>query len=148
RAATRPSPAGLSAVDSTQVRVFSYGRFSPPHKGLGRFTKLEYNEQLRPHVAVPMDIIVMTNEDRIGRGGDHIPFRESGYAYIRITSANGHGDANVANPNYADRQHTSEDVLGVDTNADGIPDSLFVNLHYLARNAVINGNAAAMAAIG
>src|SRR5690606_24046638 len=56
--ASPPSCAGLNAIDSTHVRLFSYGGFNSPHKGLVRFTKLEYNEQLRPHVAVPMDIIV------------------------------------------------------------------------------------------
>ena len=143
-----PSCPGFNAVDSTHVRLFSAGGFNSFHKGLARFVKLEYKEMLLPHVAVPMGIHIMTDEDRIGRGGDHIPLRQHGFTAIRFTSANEHGDANVANPNYADRQHTSDDILGIDMDGDLIPDSLFVNLNYLARNAVINGNAAAMAAIG
>jgi hypothetical protein len=90
----------------------------------------------------------MSDEDRIGRGGDHIPFRQNGFTAIRFTSANEHGDANVTAPGYSDRQHTSSDVLGVDRDSNGTVDSFFVDFNYLARNAVINGNAAAMAAIG
>jgi hypothetical protein len=90
----------------------------------------------------------MTAEDRTGRGGDHIPFREHGYVAMRFTSANENGNANVADTNYIDNQHTSRDILGYDTDADGVLDSLLVDFHYLARNAAINGNAAGMAAIG
>ena len=67
---------------------------------------------------------------------------------MRFTSANEHGDANVADTNYSDRQHSTRDSLGVDTNNDMVIDSFFVDFNYLARNAVLNGNAAAMAAIG
>jgi hypothetical protein len=103
---------------------------------------------LLPTATIPMGIHIMTDEDRTGRGGDHIPFRRNGFAAMRFTSANEHGNADVTAPGYDDRQHTSGDILGIDTNADTIIDSLFVNLRYLARNAVINGNAAAMAAQG
>jgi hypothetical protein len=143
-----PSCPGLNAIDSTNVRLFSAGGFNSFHKQLARFVKLQYKEMVLPHVSVPMNIHIMSDEDRIGRGGDHIPFRQNGFTAIRLTSANEHGDANVANPNYADRQHTSGDILGIDTNGDQAPDSLFVNLNYLARNAVINGNGIAMAALG
>jgi hypothetical protein len=143
-----PSCSGTGSIDSTHVRMFSFGGFNSPHKGLARFVKLQYNEMIRPIATVPMTLHVMTPEDRSGRGGDHIPFRQNNYTAIRFTSANEHGDANVANQPYTDRQHTSTDVLGVDTNADQIIDSFFVDFNYLARNAVINGNAAAMAAIG
>ncbi len=67
---------------------------------------------------------------------------------MRFTSANESGDANVSNPNYTDRQHTSSDVLGVDTDNDQVIDSFFVDFNYLKRNAIINGNGAGMAAIG
>lgn len=143
-----PSCPGFNEIDSTHVRLFSFGGFNSMHKQLARYIKLEYKEMLLPAAAVPMGIHIMTDEDRTGRGGDHIPFRRNGFAAMRFTSANEHGDANVTAPGYDDRQHTSDDILGVDTNADTIIDSLFVNLNYLARNAVINGNAAAMAAQG
>ena len=143
-----PSCPGLNDIDSTQVRMFSYSSLNSPHKSLARFTKLEYTEELLPIVDVPMLLTIMSAEDRTGRGGDHIPFRENGFTAIRFTSANEHGNADASNPDYHDRQHTSDDILGVDTNNDMVIDSFFVDFNYLARNTVINGVAAGMAAIG
>lgn len=143
-----PSCPGLNNVDSTQVRLFSYGAFNSPHKALARFIKLEYDEMLREKSSVPMMLTIMSAEDRTGRGGDHIPFRQNGFPAMRFTSANEHGNADVSDPEYHDRQHTSEDILGVDTDGDQEIDSFFVNFNYLARNATINANAAAMAALG
>lgn len=143
-----PSCPGFNQIDSTQVRLFSQGSFNSRNKQLSRFIKLEYQEEVLPTVAVPMMVTIMSAEDRTGRGGDHIPFRQQGFAAMRFTSANEHGNADVSNPNYTDRQHTSTDVLGVDTDGDSVIDSFFVDFNYLGRNAVINGNAAAMAAIG
>ena len=143
-----PSCPGLNHIDSTQVRLFSFGGFNSPHKALSRFIKLEYQEMIRPLSTVPMLITVMSAEDRTGRGSDHIPFRENGYTAMRFTSANEHGNADVSDPEYHDRQHTSGDILGVDTDGDGVIDSFFVDFNYLSRNAIINGNTAAMAALG
>jgi hypothetical protein len=143
-----PSCPGLNDIDSTQVRLFSYGSLNSAHKSLARFTKLEYTEELLPIVEVPMLVTIMSAEDRTGRGGDHIPFRENGFSAIRFTSANEHGNADASNPDYHDRQHTSDDILGVDTDNDQIIDSFFVDFNYLGRNAVINGVASGMAAIG
>ena len=140
-----PSCPGLNDIDSTQVRIFSSGTFSSRNKQLARYVKLQYEEELKQHVKVPQQITLMTAEDRQGRGGDHIPFRAQGYAAIRFTSANEHGDASNG-ANYEDRQHTSEDILGVDTDNDGQIDSFFVDFNYLARNAAINANAATMIA--
>jgi len=142
-----PSCPGLNNIDSTNVRLFSFANFNSPHKQLARYVKLEYKEMIKPIATVPMDIHIMTPEDRTGRGGDHIPFRQHGYNAIRFTSANEHGDADVSAPGYSDRQHTSADILGVDINNDQVIDNFFVDFDYLARNTVINGNAAAMAAI-
>jgi hypothetical protein len=143
-----PSCPGEGNVDSTDVRIFSQGNFNSKHKGYARFSKLEYQEQLLPSVTTPMNILIMTPEDRTGRSGDHVPFRQKNYASIRFTAANEDGDANVADTNYHDRQHSYRDTLGVDTDADMIIDSFFVDFRYLARNAYINGNAAAMCALG
>lgn len=143
-----PSCPGLGDVDSVSVRLFSFGNFNSPHKQYARFIKLQYAEELKSLASVPMNIRIMTPEDRTGRGGDHIPFRQHGYTAIRFTSANEHGDADVSAPGYSDRQHSTRDTLGADTNGDMIIDSFFVDFNYLARNAVINGNAAAMAANG
>lgn len=141
-----PSCPGLDNVDSTSVRLFSSGGFNSPHKQLARFIKLQYRENLLPTAAVPMNVRIMSPEDRTGRGGDHIPFREKNYTTMRFTSANEHGDASNG-PTYTDRQHTSDDVLGADTDGDGTVDSFFVDFNYLARNTAINANATAMAAL-
>lgn len=142
-----PSCPGLNDIDSTQVRLFSQGGFNSRNKQLARFIKLQYQEMLEPIVSVPMLLTIMTAEDRTGRGGDHIPFRQRGFAAMRFTSANEHGDASNG-PGYEDRQHTSEDILGVDTNNDQIIDSFFVDFNYLSRNARINGTAASVLALG
>ena len=142
-----PSCPGLNIIDSTQVRLFSQGGYNSFHKGLARFVKLQYKEELLPLVNVPMTVSIMSAEDRTGRGGDHIPFRQHGYSAIRFTSANEHGDASNGT-GYTDRQHTSDDVLGVDTDSDMVIDSFFVDFNYLARNSVINGIAAGMIGIG
>jgi hypothetical protein len=130
------------------VRLFSFGGFNSPHKALCRFIKLEYQEMIQPLASVPMMVTLMSAEDRVGRGSDHIPFRENGYNAIRFACANEHGNADVSNEDYHDRQHTSGDILGVDTDGDMEIDSFFVNFNYLSRNATINGNAAVMAALG
>jgi hypothetical protein len=143
-----PSCPGLNHIDSTQVRLFSFGGFNSAHKSLNRFIKLEYEEMIRPLAPVPMLLTIMSAEDRTGRGSDHIPFRENGYTAIRFASANEHGNADVSDPDYHDRQHTSEDILGLDTDGDEEIDSFFVDFNYLSRNATINGNTAAMAALG
>lgn len=142
-----PSCPGLNDIDSTQVRLFSYGGFNSPHKQLSRFIKLQYKEELLQHVNVPMLITIMSAEDRTGRGGDHIPFRQKGFTAMRFTSANEHGDASNG-AGYDDRQHTSEDILGLDTDADMVIDSFFVDFNYLARNAAINATATTIAAKG
>lgn len=141
-----PSCPGENDIDSTQVRLFSFGTVFSDHKQLARYTKLQYKEELEQYVDVPMKLTIMTSEDRTGRGGDHIPFRQHGFPAMRFTSANEHGDGNPTQAGYHDRQHTSEDVLGIDTDNDNILDSFFVDFNYLARNARINGVAAAMIA--
>lgn len=146
------SPPGCPSenhIDSINVRIFSLGAFSSLHKSLARFTKLEYQEMVAPTAPVLTTINIMSPEDRAGRGGDHMPFRAAGFPAIRFTSANEHGDGNgLQDSLYHDRQHTQDDLLGVDTNNDNIIDSFFVDFNYLQRNAMINGNAISMAAIG
>jgi hypothetical protein len=140
-----PSCSGYNDIDSTSVRLFSSGGFNSAHKQLARYIKLEYRENLAASAAIPMNVRIMTPEDRTGRGGDHIPFRERNYPAMRFTAANEHGDASNG-PAYDDRQHSSRDILGADTNNDNEVDSFFVQFNYLSRNALINGNAAAMIA--
>jgi len=123
------------------------GNFNSPHKQWARYIKLEYKEQLASLVNVFTDIRIMTPEDRTGRGGDHQPFSARGYTAARLMEANEDGNAASSSPSYVDRQHSTRDSLGIDTDGDGVEDSLFIDLHYLARNALINGNALAMAAL-
>lgn len=144
------SPPGCTtedAVDSTSVRLFSFGDFDSRSKGLARFAKLQYQEDLKPIARVPMELRIMAPEDRGGRGGDHIPFRQAGFPAMRYCAANEHGDASNSQ-GYDDRQHTEEDILGVDTDNDQVVDSFFVDFNYLARNAAINGLTALNAAEG
>lgn len=146
--ASQPGCMGAGTIDSTNLRLFSHGGFNSPHKQFARFVKLEYKENLLPTASVPMTINIMTPIDRSGRGGDHIPFSNENFTAIRFCAANEHGNADVSNPNYNDRQHTSDDILGIDTDNDNIIDSFFVNFNYLSRMSVINGNAATVAASG
>ena len=143
-----PSCPGFGHIDSTHVRLFSAGGFNSPHKQFARFVKLEYNEEARPLMDVPTDIVIMTGEDRTGRGSDHIPFRQKNFTAIRMTAANENGNANVSDPNYKDRQHTSKDILGLNTDPDPDLDSFFVDFNYLKRNTIINATAVGMAAAG
>ncbi|WP_020538953.1 M28 family peptidase [Lewinella cohaerens] len=146
--ASPPGCPGLNDIDSTNVRIYSSGNLNSRNKMLARFVKLEYEEMIAPIAAQTNVINIMSTEDRTGRGGDHIPFRSQGFPAIRFTSANEHGDVSTSDPDYHDRQHTSDDILGIDTDGDEILDSFFVDFNYLARNTVINGNAIAMTALG
>lgn len=142
--ASPPGCGVVDEVDSLQFRVFSHGST----RGLARMIRLGYEEKLQAHVPVPMLLSVMDREDRISRGSDHIPFRQAGFQSIRFTAANEHGDGDPSEPGYDDRQHTSDDVLGVDTDGDAVIDSFYVDFNYLARNAVINGMSATLLAHG
>jgi len=148
KTASAPGCPGENTIDSNRVRLFSAGNINSPSKQLARFTKLEYKEMLQPHMKVFSDIQIMSPEDRTGRGGDHIPFRQSGFPAIRLTSAHEHGDANVSAAGYSDRQHSTRDIAGADRNKDGQTDSFYVDFNYLARNTCINACAAAMSATG
>jgi hypothetical protein len=143
-----PSCPGFGDVDSTHVRLFSSGAINSPHKQFARFVKLEYKELVLPTAKVPMDIVIMNAEDRTGRGGDHIPFRQHFFTAIRLTSSNENGSANTADTTYNDRQHTSADVLGLDTKPPAGLDSFFVDFNYLGRNTIINATGVGMAATG
>ncbi len=143
-----PSCPGFGDIDSIHVRLFSLGGLNSAHKQYARFVKLEYKEAVKPFIKIPTDIVIMTDEDRTGRGGDHISFRQHGYTAIRMTSANENGSAATADTSYHDRQHTSDDILGMDTKPPAGLDSFFVDFNYLSRNSIINASGIAMAAIG
>lgn len=138
-----PSCPYMDHIDSLNVRVFSHSwandtaRISPS-KQLARYLKMHQEELINPLQDTPLDINLMIREDRLGRGGDHKPFRQKGYPAIRYTSKNEHGDGSGTPP---DRQHTTTDILGLDLTIppDGIIDSFFVDPGYLRRNTISNG---------
>lgn len=135
-----PSCPYYGHIDSTSVRVFSYVAgnstyTNSPHKQLARLIKIIQEEEVNPYLATPMTIRIMSSEDRSGRSGDHIPFRQKGYPAIRFCSSNEHGNGSGTAP---DRQHSTRDVLGIDSDADGKWDSLYVDPGYLSRNTLIN----------
>jgi hypothetical protein len=138
-----PSCPGFNNIDSTHVRIFSFSNLSDsaansPHKQLARYVKMHQIERINPLLSTPMEINIIISEDRTGRSGDHIPFRQKGYTAIRFTSQNEHGNGSGTPP---DRQHTSDDVLGLDLTVppDGIIDTFFVDMNYLRRNTIMNG---------
>ncbi len=138
-----PSCSGFNDIDSTHVRIFSYSLANDTtkkstHKQLARYIQLHQVERINPLLVTPMTIDIMIYEDRVGRSGDQIPFRQKGYTAIRFCSANEYGDGSGT---YPDHQHTSDDILGKDVTIppDGIIDSFYVNSGYLKRNAIMNG---------
>lgn len=143
-----PGCAPPDAIDSTHLRIYANPiSYFNPHQSFARTVKMYYQEKLKPNVQVPMTIDLIDQEDRVGRGGDHIPFREKGFRNLRFTEANEHGDASP-DTSYSDRQHSTRDILGLDTDGDGKIDSFFVDKNYLARNTVINGMSLTLLAQG
>jgi len=138
-----PGCPGLNAIDSTHVRIFSFSSYNDstavsPNKQLARYIRLHQEEHINPLLTTPMTIDIIITEDRVGRSGDQVPFRQNGYTSIRFTSRNEHGNGTGTPP---DRQHSVRDILGVDLTLppDGIVDSFFVDPGYLRRNLIMNG---------
>lgn len=147
------SPPGCSpqgTIDSTRIRMYTNPLSDRnPHQAYARSLKMLYQEKMQSNVTVPMTLELLNQEDRSGRGGDHIAFRENDFRNVRFSSAHEHGNGNpLGTPNYTDRQHTSNDIIGEDFNSDGRVDSFYVDFNYLARNAVINGASANFLANG
>jgi hypothetical protein len=138
-----PSCPYFNHIDSTNVRIFSQSPSNDsstvsPHKQLARYVKLHQEEDINPLLSTPMNINIILREDRAGRSGDHIPFRQKGYTAIRFCAQNEHGNGSGTPP---DRQHTTTDILGLDLTfpPNGIIDTFFVDPGYLSRNTIMNG---------
>ena len=105
---------GNGVHDNRRVRVFSEGTSPPPRlrprpgsanpiggeddgpsRQLARYIK-EAAELYVPD----FEVTLVFRRDRYGRGGDHIPFNEKGYAAVRLTEPN---------ENF-DRQHQKVEV--------------------------------------
>lgn len=143
-----PSCPFYGNIDSTDLRIFSLGDTNSANKQWARYVKLEYKEMLRPVVSVPVNINIMEPDDRSGRGGDHQAFTKLGYTAVRFTQANEDGNAASSSSSYKDRQHDVTDSLGHWNSSKGAYDSIYLNVNYLARNALVNGNSLAMVALG
>jgi len=110
---------GHGAIDSRSVRVFSEGPEDSPSRQLARAIKRQAARYVPSH-----EVRLVARHDRFGRGGDHTPFNQRGYAAVRFTeSAENLG-----------HQHTADDTF------EGVSPA------YLARNARVN--AAALAVLG
>lgn len=107
-------------VDSTSIRVFA----GEPDDGLSR-QLARYIEQVGEAYVPTMDVRVIERLDRIGRGGDHIPFWQRNFAAVRFSESL---------ENYL-HQHRPEDRLE------------FVDFNYVQKLARINGAATANLAI-
>lgn len=73
----------VGAVDSTSVRHFSVGPSDSPSRQLSRYMRLKA-EQYVPGFIVNL----IPAQDRPGRGGDHMPFNDNGYAAARLIETN------------------------------------------------------------
>jgi Peptidase family M28 len=139
------SRGGAGERDPFSIRVFAEGLANPPSpleadwrrfgggetesaaRQLARYVKeVAENESTR------MKVRIIYRRDRLGRGGDHIPFLQQGYPAVRFTEPN------------EDYRHQHQDVrVENGVQLGDLPE--FVDFDYIARAARVN--AAAMAAL-
>lgn len=112
---------GTGIIDSASIRCFSIGPSTSSSRQLTRYVKLKGETYAYPW---PLSITLILAQDRPGRGGDHMPFNDNGYAAGRLTEPN----ENFGN------QHDSTDNV----------DSLSVN--YVAQ--IVRLNVAYLASLG
>jgi Zn-dependent M28 family amino/carboxypeptidase len=74
---------GNGVVDNRRVLVLSEDPNDSPSRQIARFVK-RIGERYYPEMTVDM----IFRYDRFGRGGDHTPFNQEGYAAVRITTPN------------------------------------------------------------
>ncbi len=110
--------AGNGWSDTNTVRVFSEEPADSSSRELARYIREAAGRYLPS-----MRVELVFRADRFGRGGDHTPFNQQGYAAVRFTTAN---------ENYS-HQHTINDTLEN------------VSVPYLAR--VVKVNAAALTSL-
>ena len=102
------------------MNVYSDETMDSPSQELARYTR-EIGERYLPSMRV--NTVFM--EDRLGRGGDHTPFQQEGFAAVRLSTPN---------ENYAN-QHSATDTLAN------------MSVPYTARVARVNGAVAASLAL-
>lgn len=103
--------AGDGTTEAGAVRVFADGPEDGPSRQLARYVRDAATRYVPGHAVRPV-----ARYDRFGRGGDHTPFHQAGWAAVRFTEAK---------ENYS-RQHTPLDT------SDGVDPA------YLAKNARVN----------
>jgi hypothetical protein len=111
---------GHGIADTSRVRVFSEGPEDSPSRQLARHIRRQAARYVPGH-----DVVLIARHDRFGRGGDHTPFNQRGFAGVRMTEAR----------ELYEHQHTVADT----------PEG--VSAAYLARNARVNAAAAAVLAL-
>jgi hypothetical protein len=105
------SHGGDGIVDTAHVRVFSEGPEDSASRALARYVR-----RAASRYVPEQEVVLAARADRFGRGGDHSPFNQEGFAAVRMTEAR---------ENYS-RQHSVLDTPeGVDPG-------------YLQRNARVN----------
>ncbi len=102
---------GEGQKENEYIRCFSPDPEDSPSRHFARFAK-KYVELFVPEMNVEM----IFRLDRFGRGGDHRPFTENGFAGIRFTEPN----------EFFAQQHTGEDRLD------------YVDFDYIARATKVN----------
>jgi hypothetical protein len=108
-------------------RRFGGGETESPPRQLARYIK-----EVAENEATQMKVNIMYRRDRLGRGGDHIPFLQQGYSAVRFTEPN------------EDYRHQHQDVrIENGVQIGDLPE--FVDFDYVARAARVN--AAALAAL-
>jgi hypothetical protein len=107
-------PTGKFIIDSISVRQFSGGESTSSSRQLTRYMKLKAEQYLN---AENWTVNLIPSIDRPGRGGDHIPFFNNGFASVRFTEAHEFGDGSGGNGH----QHNGADSL------------VYVNINYVSR---------------
>jgi len=74
---------GNGRMSNDSVAIYSDEQEDSPSQSLARYAKL-MGERYLPDMKV--NLVFM--QDRLGRGGDHAPFQQEGYAAIRISTPN------------------------------------------------------------
>jgi hypothetical protein len=110
---------GNGRSDSSSVAIYADDVSDSPAQSLARYVKL-MGERYMPSMRVNVQFL----QDRLGRGGDHIPFQQQGYAAVRLSTPN---------EIYANQHHETDTLENM-------------SVPYTARVAKIN--AAAMASLG
>jgi len=81
--ATSEGPPAGEDADPPPARRTAASEVDSPSRQLARYIK-EKGEAYLPNFTVRL----IYRRDRFGRGGDHVPFNEAGYAAVRLTEAN------------------------------------------------------------